>query len=83
MLSCWDVVLSRAIGVGVHSRGGGAMRHNLRLLLPSLIIVAVLGVATAGQGLIEELAGFELLVSTSWIGRFVSTQAPPIDHEIE
>jgi len=45
--------------------------------------VAVLGVATAGQGLIEELAGFELLVSTSWIGRFVSTPAPPIDHEIE
>ncbi len=51
----------------------------------TLILFAILltSLAAAATELQDPLAPLGLLVGTSWTGRFVSTPAPPFDHEIE
>ena len=56
------------------------MHRILRLLLIATLLTSV---AAASADLHDTLDPLASLVGTSWIGRFVSTPAPPFDHEIE
>jgi len=50
------------------------------LLITATLLVSL---AVAGVDLHDTLAPLGCLVGTCWTGRFVSTPAPPFDHEIE
>jgi len=55
----------------------------MRSLTLMLIATLLASLAATGTDLQEPLAPLGPLVGTSWLGRFVSTPAPPFDHEIE
>jgi hypothetical protein len=54
-----------------------------RAALGVLTVVVALAAAALSQELVEPLGAFELLVGTTWIGRFTSSPAAPFDHWIE
>ena len=56
------------------------MHRILRLLLIATLLTSV---AAASANLHDTLAPLGCLVGSSWTGRFLSTPAPPFDHEIE
>ena len=55
----------------------------MRVLTLILFAVLLTSLAAAATALQDTLAPLGPLVGTSWSGRFVSTPAPPFDHEIE
>lgn len=58
--------------------------HRCRwTVLITLVTTVALTVLAVSEELVEPLAAFEPLVGTSWIGRFTSSPAPPLDHLIE
>jgi len=55
----------------------------MRVFTLVMIAALLMSLPVAAIDLHESLAPLDSLVGTSWIGRFVSTPAPPFDHAIE
>ena len=55
----------------------------MRVFVLSVFVILLTSLAATAIDLQDTLAPFESLVGTSWIGHFISTPAPPFEHEIE